>query len=55
MYHLIEYEEYDVTATYYKDEPYDEYVGSLALHKIRTPQDYPIELEIDGIVYYPQL
>ena len=51
----IEYEEYNVTATYNKDEPYDEYAGSLALHKIRTPQDCPIELEIAGIIYYPQL
>lgn len=48
----IEYEEYDVTATYDKDY---ESVGTLALHKIRTPQDYPTELEIDGVTYYPQL
>lgn len=52
-----EYEEYDVTATYDNcvDEPYEEFVGSLSLRKIITPQDYPAKLEFDGVTYYPQL
>ena len=46
------WDDYDVYATFADGD--ESYVGTLLLPYIRTSQDMPTELEIDGVVYYPQ-
>lgn len=51
------YTDYEVYATYFDldGSVQEEFVGTLELRTIHTSTDAPSELEIDGIVYKPQL
>ena len=44
----------EVYATFANDEPPDQFVGTIEIPEIRTWQDMPIELEINGVIYKPQ-